>query len=181
MAGLTYPAAIHTHRQLNHDVDQRSISIYDATTDGEAVDDTSAAAPDTRHHHRRRRHHHHQHQHHHHHPLGDREGDGGDGDHGPSSASPTPSPGPDPKPADEATSDDNNNNNHHHLGGGGGGGGNSLLLDPRPSTRADDPLNWSWAKKHAVLAALIPGCLLSDWTLTWGTAVFPMQAAEWYV
>ncbi|AEO55686.1 hypothetical protein MYCTH_2108297 [Thermothelomyces thermophilus ATCC 42464] len=175
MAGLTYyPAAIHTHQQLSHDVDQRSISIYDATTDGEAVDDTSAAAPDT-HHHRRRHHHHHRHRHH---LLGNREGDGYDGDHEPSSAWPMPSPGRERKPADEATSDDDNNN-HHHLGGVVGG--NSLLLDPRPSTSADDPLNWSWAKKHAVLAALIPGCLLSDWTLTWGTAVFPMQAAEWYI
>ncbi|KAK0625388.1 major facilitator superfamily domain-containing protein [Bombardia bombarda] len=50
---------------------------------------------------------------------------------------------------------------------------------PQPSTSPDDPLNWSWAKKHAVLLALIPGCMLSDWTLTWGTTVFQLQAPEW--
>lgn len=52
-------------------------------------------------------------------------------------------------------------------------------LEPQPSTSPDDPLNWSWGKKHAVLLALIPGCLLSDWTLTWGTTVFELQAPEW--
>jgi hypothetical protein len=52
-------------------------------------------------------------------------------------------------------------------------------LEPQPSTSPDDPLNWSWRKKHAVLLALIPGCLLSDWTLTWGTTVFELQAPEW--
>jgi hypothetical protein len=60
-----------------------------------------------------------------------------------------------------------------------GCGSGSLLLVPRPSTSPDDPLNWSWMKKHAVLLALIPGCLLTDWTLTWGTTVFEMQAPEW--
>lgn len=37
------------------------------------------------------------------------------------------------------------------------------VLSPQPSTSPDDPLNWSWAKKHAVLVALLPGCMLSDW------------------
>jgi hypothetical protein len=58
-------------------------------------------------------------------------------------------------------------------------GSNNTTLIPRPSASPDDPLNWSWMKKHAVLLALIPGCLLSDWTLTWGTTVFEMQAPEW--
>jgi hypothetical protein len=52
-------------------------------------------------------------------------------------------------------------------------------LVPQPTVSPEDPLNWSWWKKHAVLAALIPGCLLSDWTLTWGTTVFELQAPEW--
>lgn len=56
-----------------------------------------------------------------------------------------------------------------------------MPLTPQPSVSPEDPLNWSWWKKHAVLAALIPGCLLSDWTLTWGTTVFELQAPEWYV
>ena len=53
------------------------------------------------------------------------------------------------------------------------------LLIPQPSTSPDDPLNWSWRKKNTVLLALIPGCLLTDWTLTWGTTVFQLQAPEW--
>lgn len=58
---------------------------------------------------------------------------------------------------------------------------NGIQLVPQPTVSPEDPLNWSWWKKHAVLAALIPGCLLSDWTLTWGTTVFELQAPEWYV
>jgi hypothetical protein len=61
------------------------------------------------------------------------------------------------------------------------GDSDSEDLEPQASTSPDDPLNWSWTKKHAVLLALIPGCLLSDWTLTWGTTVFELQAPEWYV
>ncbi|KAK1750474.1 major facilitator superfamily [Echria macrotheca] len=53
------------------------------------------------------------------------------------------------------------------------------VLSPQPSTSPDDPLNWSWAKKHSVLLALIPGSMLSDWALTWGTVVFELQAPEW--
>jgi hypothetical protein len=55
-----------------------------------------------------------------------------------------------------------------------------IRLVPQPSISPEDPLNWSWWKKHAVMAALIPGCVLSDWTLTWGTTVFELQAPEWY-
>ncbi len=54
-------------------------------------------------------------------------------------------------------------------------------LVPQPSASPDDPLNWTWLKKHTVMLALIPGCMLSDWTLTWGTTVFEQQAPEWYV
>ncbi|KAK3689479.1 major facilitator superfamily domain-containing protein [Podospora appendiculata] len=57
--------------------------------------------------------------------------------------------------------------------------GPCTTLVPQPSTSPDDPLNWSWLKKHVVLLSLIPGCMLSDWTLTWGTTVFQMQAPEW--
>jgi hypothetical protein len=57
----------------------------------------------------------------------------------------------------------------------------SIRLVPQPTVSPEDPLNWPWWKKHAVLAAMIPGCLLSDWTLTWGTTVFELQAPEWYV
>lgn len=38
--------------------------------------------------------------------------------------------------------------------------GKTVLL-PQPSDDPNDPLNWSWLKKHAVLLALIPGCFLT--------------------
>lgn len=60
-------------------------------------------------------------------------------------------------------------------------GKDGTVLIPQPSSSPDDPLNWSWTKKHIVLCALIPGCLLSDWALTWGSVVFQLQAPEWYV
>jgi hypothetical protein len=71
------------------------------------------------------------------------------------------------------------NNPGDHSGFSGDEDSDSEELEPRASTSPDDPLNWSWKKKHAVLLALIPGCLLSDWTLTWGTTVFELQAPEW--
>ncbi|KAL1623720.1 hypothetical protein SLS54_004181 [Diplodia seriata] len=55
------------------------------------------------------------------------------------------------------------------------------VLVPQPSSNPDDPLNWSWTKKHVVLCALIPGCLLSDWALTWGSVLFQLQAPEWHM
>lgn len=54
-------------------------------------------------------------------------------------------------------------------------------LIPQPSDDPQDPLNWSWTKKHAVFLAMIPGCLLTDWTLTWGSTVFQLQAPEWHM
>lgn len=45
------------------------------------------------------------------------------------------------------------------------------LLIPQPSDDLNDPLNWSWLKKHAVLAALLPGCFLTDWVITYGTTM----------
>lgn len=64
---------------------------------------------------------------------------------------------------------------HGNIGVGG------APLPSQQPTSPYDPINWSWAKKHAVLISLIPGSLLSDWTLTWGTTVFQLQAPEWYV
>ena len=53
------------------------------------------------------------------------------------------------------------------------------ILNPQPSDHEDDPLNWSWTKKHAVFACLLPGCFLTDWVLTYGTTLFVPQAMEW--
>ncbi|KAL1387433.1 major facilitator superfamily domain-containing protein [Phyllosticta capitalensis] len=60
-------------------------------------------------------------------------------------------------------------------------GPDGTAVVPQPSSSPDDPLNWSWKKKHIVLLALIPGCLLSDWALTWGSSVFELQAPEWHM
>lgn len=46
-----------------------------------------------------------------------------------------------------------------------------VVLIPQPSEDPNDPLNWSWIKKHAVFASLLPGCFLTDWVIMWGTTV----------
>jgi hypothetical protein len=45
----------------------------------------------------------------------------------------------------------------------------TIVLIPQPSDSPDDPLNWSWARKCAVFACILPGCFLTDWVITWGT------------
>lgn len=54
----------------------------------------------------------------------------------------------------------------------------STILIPQPSDDPNDPLNWSWSKKHLVFFALLPGCFLTDWTLTYGTSLFVPQAMQ---
>lgn len=55
------------------------------------------------------------------------------------------------------------------------------ILIPQPSDHPDDPLNWSWRKKHSVLFALAVPALLTDWGMTWGSPLFPAQAATWHM
>ncbi|EON61602.1 hypothetical protein W97_00817 [Coniosporium apollinis CBS 100218] len=55
------------------------------------------------------------------------------------------------------------------------------ILIPQPSDDPNDPLNWSWVKKHTVFAALLPGCFLTDWVITWGSTLFEMQAKDWHM
>ena len=57
----------------------------------------------------------------------------------------------------------------------------NVVLIPQPSDDPDDPLNWSWMKKHAVFMSLLPGCFLTDWVITWGTTLFEAQAMDWKV
>jgi hypothetical protein len=54
-----------------------------------------------------------------------------------------------------------------------------IILIPQPSSDPDDPLNWSWVKKHTVLLALLLPSLLTDWGMTWGTTLFELQAITW--
>lgn len=53
------------------------------------------------------------------------------------------------------------------------------ILIPQPSDDPEDPLNWSWKKKHMVLATVSFAALLTDWGIAWGTTVFPQQAETW--
>lgn len=73
-----------------------------------------------------------------------------------------------------------------HLERIGGGSGEAkraqdgkTILIPQPSDDPDDPLNWSWGKKHRVLAAVSLGALLADWGTAWGTTLFEVQAVTW--
>jgi hypothetical protein len=53
------------------------------------------------------------------------------------------------------------------------------VLIPQPSDDPEDPLNWSWGRKHKVLLALLLPSLLTDWGMTWGTTLFEAQAVTW--
>jgi hypothetical protein len=53
------------------------------------------------------------------------------------------------------------------------------ILIPQPSDDPEDPLNWSWGKKHAIMLALGFSALLTDWGMTWGSVLFELQAIEW--
>ncbi|KAF2454738.1 major facilitator superfamily domain-containing protein [Lineolata rhizophorae] len=55
------------------------------------------------------------------------------------------------------------------------------VLIPQPSDDQNDPLNWSWIKKHCVFLALLPGCFLTDWVITWGSTLFEAQAMDWHM
>jgi hypothetical protein len=45
------------------------------------------------------------------------------------------------------------------------------VLIPQPSDDPNDPLNWSWLKKHTVFLSLLPGCFLTDWVITYGSTM----------
>lgn len=43
----------------------------------------------------------------------------------------------------------------------------------------DDPLNWSWKKKHIVFGALMLPSFLTDFGVTYGAVIFEQQAQTW--
>jgi len=55
----------------------------------------------------------------------------------------------------------------------------STVLIPQPSDNDEDPLNWSWLRKHKAFFALLLPSLLTDWGMTWGTTMFEAQAVTW--
>jgi len=53
------------------------------------------------------------------------------------------------------------------------------ILIPQPSDDPNDPLNWSWTKKHSTFWALLVCSLFSDWVIFYGTPLYSDQAYEW--
>ncbi|OCL03956.1 MFS general substrate transporter [Glonium stellatum] len=64
-----------------------------------------------------------------------------------------------------------------------------VVLIPQPSAGLtnpstddpDDPLNWTWAKKHFILASLIMPALLTDFGMAFGTVDFEQQSVTWHM
>ncbi|KAI1490731.1 major facilitator superfamily domain-containing protein [Biscogniauxia mediterranea] len=56
--------------------------------------------------------------------------------------------------------------------------GHTVLI-PQPTDDPDDPVNWSWTKKHLILFTVAWGGLVADWTIASGPTVIIEQAAEW--
>ncbi|KAI7460638.1 hypothetical protein KC367_g8931 [Hortaea werneckii] len=52
---------------------------------------------------------------------------------------------------------------------------------PQPSDSQDDPLNWTWAKKHRILLSLILAALLTDFGMTYGFVLFQAQAPDFHM
>lgn len=53
------------------------------------------------------------------------------------------------------------------------------VLLPQPTDDPNDPLNWSWSKKHLILLTVAWAALCADWTSASGSAIIFPQAAEW--
>lgn len=51
-----------------------------------------------------------------------------------------------------------------------------IVLVPQPSDNPQDPLNWNFAKKHAVLAVVIACSFLPDYGSVTGAATLAQQA-----
>ncbi|CAK1364197.1 hypothetical protein CB0940_03866 [Cercospora beticola] len=58
--------------------------------------------------------------------------------------------------------------------------GHTVLI-PQPTDDPNDPLNWSWRKKHAILFVAAFAGFTADYTSTWGPAVLFPQMREWDV
>ncbi|KAJ6006996.1 major facilitator superfamily domain-containing protein [Penicillium canescens] len=58
--------------------------------------------------------------------------------------------------------------------------GHTVLL-PQPTDDPNDPLNWSWAKKHCILITIAWGALCADFTSAMGPSVIFPQAIEWQI
>ncbi|KAI9756556.1 MAG: pyruvate dehydrogenase complex dihydrolipoamide acetyltransferase component (E2) [Chaenotheca gracillima] len=53
------------------------------------------------------------------------------------------------------------------------------VLVPQPSTDPEDPLNWSWFKKHAILLVVAYTAFIADFSSAAGVATIVVQGEEW--
>ncbi len=56
--------------------------------------------------------------------------------------------------------------------------GHTVLI-PQPSDDPEDPLNWSWKKKHMMLALVSLTAFLGDFGSAAGVATIVLQGEEW--
>lgn len=56
--------------------------------------------------------------------------------------------------------------------------GHTVLI-PQPSTDPNDPLNWSWTKKHLMLAVVSFTAFLGDYGSGAGIPLIVLQGEEW--
>jgi MFS family permease len=55
------------------------------------------------------------------------------------------------------------------------------ILIPQPADDRNDPLNWSWLRKHAVLLCVSFGAFAGDFGMSIGIPATVLQSAEWHV
>ena len=53
------------------------------------------------------------------------------------------------------------------------------VLVPQPTADPEDPLNWSWRKKHTMLAIVAITAFLGDFGSAAGVPLIVLQGAEW--
>jgi hypothetical protein len=54
------------------------------------------------------------------------------------------------------------------------------VLVPQPSDDPNDPLNWSWKKKHTMLALCSLSAFLADYSSACGIPTIVLQGVEWH-
>jgi hypothetical protein len=56
--------------------------------------------------------------------------------------------------------------------------GHTVLI-PQPSSDLNDPLNWSWRRKHCMLAVVSLTAFLGDYSSAVGVPLIVLQGKEW--
>jgi hypothetical protein len=56
--------------------------------------------------------------------------------------------------------------------------GHTVLI-PQPTTNLNDPLNWSWRRKHLMLAVVSTTAFLGDYGSGAGIPLIVLQGEEW--